>query len=149
MSEDTIISMENSNKQIKDVKVGDLVWSYNFLTNTKELKEVLEVVAPMHDNIVQIGFSNGVVNKNTFDHLYYNSFGEMISYKPEESKKWFSGNVDINEIKIGDKCLGEDGNTLEVISINENINPIQTYTLFVKDNQNFYANGILVYDEQK
>lgn len=149
VSEDTIISMENSNKEIKDVKVGDLVWSYNFLTNTKELKEVLEVVAPIHDNIVEIEFSNGVVNKNTFDHLYYNSFGEMISYKPEQSKKWFSGNVDINEIKIGDKCLGEDGNPLEVISINENINPIQTYTLFVKDNQNFYANGILVYDEQK
>lgn len=149
VSEDTIISMENVNKQIKDVKVGDLVWSYNFLTNVKELKEVLEVVAPIHDDIVEITFSNGVVNKNTFDHLYYNAFGEMVSYKPERSKEWFSGNVNINEIKIGDKCLDEDGNELEVVSINENINPIQTYTLFVKDNQNFYANGVLVYDEQK
>jgi hypothetical protein len=33
VSEDTIISMEDSNKQIKDIQIGDLVWSYNFNTN--------------------------------------------------------------------------------------------------------------------
>jgi hypothetical protein len=151
VSEDTIISMENLDsrfdKSIKDIQKGDLVWSYNFNTNTKELKEVLEIVSPVHDNIVEITFSNGITNKNTFDHLYYNSLGEMISYKPEETQKWFNGIVE--KMQIGDKCLDKNGNVLEIVSINENINPIQTYTLFVKDNKNFYANGVLVYDEQK
>jgi hypothetical protein len=147
VSEDTNISVENGTKQIKDIQIGDLVWSYNFNTNSKELKEVVDIVSPMHDNIVEIGFDNGVVNKNTFDHLYYNSIGEMISYKPEETQKWFKGIVE--KIQIGDKCLNENGDVVEVVSINENVNNIQTYTLFVKDNNNFYANGILVYDEQK
>lgn len=147
VSEDTIISMEHFNKPIKDIQKGDLVWSYNFNTKEKELKEVLEIVAPIHDDIVEITFSNGITNRNTFDHLYYNSLGEMISYQPELTQKWFRGIVE--KIQIGDKCLDESGNIIEIVSINEHISPIQTYTLFVKDNQNFYANGILIYDEPK
>jgi hypothetical protein len=147
VSEDTIISMEHNNKPIKDIQKGDLVWSYNFNTNTKELKEVLEIVSPIHDDIVEITFNNGVTNKNTFDHLYYNSLGEMISYQPELTQKWFRGIVE--KIQVGDKCLDENSNVVEIVSINEHKLPIQTYTLFVKDNQNFYANGILIYDEPK
>ncbi len=71
----------------------------------------------------------------------------MISYKPEKTNRWYNGEVE--EIKVGDKCLDENGNEIEVVSILEELLPTQTYTLFVKDNQNFYANGVLVYDEEK
>ncbi len=147
VDENTIISMEYFNKPIKEVNVGDLVWSYNFESNTKELKEILQIVSPIHDSIVEIKFNNGSVVKSTFDHIYYNAEGKMVSYEPEKTKQWYNGEVE--KIKIGDKCLDEDGNEIEVVSINEHIHPIQTYTLFVKDNQNFYANGVLVYDEEK
>lgn len=147
VDENTIISMEHFNKPIKEVNVGDLVWSYNFESNTKELKEILQIVSPIHDSIVEIKFNNGSVVKSTFDHIYYNAEGKMVSYEPEKTKQWYNGEVE--KIKIGDKCLDEDGNEIEVVSINEHIHPIQTYTLFVKDNQNFYANGVLVYDEEK
>ena len=56
---------------------------------------------------------------------------------------------EVEKIKIGDKCLDENGNEIEVVSIVEEHSSTQTYTLFVKDNQNFYANGVLVYDEEK
>jgi len=147
VDEHTIISTEDINKPIKEINHGDLVWSYNFETNTKELKEVIGIVSPIHDSIVDIQFSNGSVVKSTFDHIYYNAKGKMVSYEPEKTKQWYNGEVE--KIKIGDKCLDENGNEIEVVSIVEEHSSTQTYTLFVKDNQNFYANGVLVYDEQK
>ena len=143
----TKISTKNGDVLIEDVKPYDLVWSYNFHTQTKELKRVSQVVAPMHDDIVEIGFNNGVVNSNTFDHVYYSITGGKLSYSPEKTKLWYNG--DVEQIKIGDTCISENGETVTVTSINENINNRQTYTLFVEGNNNFYANGILVYDEEK
>lgn len=146
-SEDTIISMSNGEKEIKDVQIGDLVWSYDFNTNTKELKKVLEIQSPMHDDIVEIKLSNGVVVKATFDHPFYKSDGTLVSYLPEKTTQWLQGNV--SKIQLNDELLHIDGSNVVVESINENVNSIQTYTLFVEDNKNFFANGVLVYDEQK
>jgi len=143
----TNIATENGDVLIEEIKVGDLVWSYNFETQTKELKKVLQVVAPMHDDIVDVEFSNGRSNKNTFDHPYYTIEGSLSSYLPEKTKEWYNGNV--NQLLVGTTCLDENNNGVEVTSITENLNNIQTYTLFVEDNKNFYANGILVYDEEK
>jgi hypothetical protein len=143
----TNIATENGDVLIEEIKVGDLVWSYNFETQTKELKKVLQVVAPMHDDIVDVQFSNGRSNQNTFDHPYYTIEGSLSSYLPEKTKEWYNG--DVNQLSVGTTCLDENNNGVEVTSITENINNIQTYTLFVEDNKNFYANGILVYDEEK
>jgi hypothetical protein len=143
----TNVATENGDVLIEEIKVGDLVWSYNFETQTKELKKVLQVVAPMHDDIVDVEFSNGRSNKNTFDHPYYTIEGSLSSYLPEKTKEWFNG--DVNQLSVGTTCLDENNNGVEVTSITENLNNIQTYTLFVEDNKNFYANGILVYDEEK
>ena len=143
----TKVSTENGEVLIEDIKVGDLVWSFNFETQIKELKKVLQVVAPMHDDIVDVEFSNGKTNKNTFDHPYYTIEGSLTSYLPEKTKEWYNGNV--SQLSIGTICLDENNNGVDVISITENLDNIQTYTLFVEDNKNFYANGILVYDEEK
>jgi hypothetical protein len=143
----TKIATENGDILIEDVKVGDLVWSFNFETNTKELKKVLQVVAPMHDDIVEVEFSNGVTNKNTFDHPYYTIEGSLSSYLPERTKEWYNG--DVNQLSVGTTCLDENNNGVNVTSITENLNNVQTYTLFVEGNKNFYANGVLVYDEKK
>jgi hypothetical protein len=143
----TNIATENGDVLIEEIKVGDLVWSYNFETQTKELKKVLQVVAPMHDDIVNVTFSNGRSNENTFDHPYYTIEGSLSSYLPERTKEWYNG--DVNQLSVGTTCLDENNNGVEVTSITENLNNIQTYTLFVEDNKNFYANGILVYDEEK
>jgi hypothetical protein len=94
-----------------------------------------------------VEFSNGNSNKNTFDHPYYTIEGSLSSYLPERTKEWYNGNV--NQLSVGTTCLDENNNGVEITSIKENLNNIQTYTLFVEDNKNFYANGILVYDEEK
>lgn len=146
-SEDTLISIDGGEKQIKDIEVGDLVWSYNLDNNTKELKSVLEIQSPMHDDIVEIELSNGVVIKATFDHPFYKADGTMVSYSPEKTTLWLNGVV--SKIQLDDELIHIDGSNVVVKSIKENLNLIQTHTLFVEDNNNFFANGVLVYDEQK
>lgn len=143
----TKIATENGEVSIEDIKLGDLVWSYNFETQTKELKKVLDIVAPIHNDIIEVGFSNGAVNKNTFDHPYYTIEGSLTSYLPEKTKQWYNG--DVNQLSVGTTCIDQNNIGVEVTSITEDLNDIQTYTLFIEDNKNFYANGILVYDEEK
>lgn len=139
--------MDGIDKQIKDVAVGDLVWSFNFSTNQKELNKVLEIISPVLDDIVEIKFKNGVSILSTFDHPYYNVDGNLISYSPEKTMKWYKG--EILKMDTGSVCIDIDGNSIEIESITEIVSPIQTYNLFVENNHNFYANSILVYDEQK
>ena len=61
--------------------------------------------------------------------------------------KWYKG--EILKMDTGSVCIDIDGNSIEIESITEIISPIQTYNLFIENNHNFYANSILVYDEQK
>jgi hypothetical protein len=145
--EDTKISIENGVKNIKDVNIGDLVWSYNFEINQKELKKVTQIVSPMHDNIVHITLSNDTTIVLTTDHPLYTNDGTLVSYNPSETNEWYEdGNV--GALTIGTKLKTIDGD-IEVISIETSNNNIQTYTLFVEDNKNFYANNVLAFDEQK
>ena len=146
-TEDTKVATENGDVLIKDIKVGDMVWSFNFETQIKELKKVLQVVSPIHNDIVEVEFSNGVTNKNTFDHPYYTIEGSLTSYLPEKTMQWYNG--DVAQLAVGTTCVDENNSGVEVTSITENLNDVQTYTLFIEDNKNFYANGILVYDEEK
>jgi hypothetical protein len=146
-TEDTKVATENGDVLIKDIKVGDMVWSFNFETQTKELKKVLQVVSPIHNDIVEVGFSNGVTNKNTFDHPYYTIEGSLTSYLPEKTMQWYKG--DVTQLSVGTTCIDENNSGVEVTSISEDLKDVQTYTLFIEDNKNFYANGILVYDEEK
>lgn len=146
-SETTPISMNGIDKQINEVVVGDLVWSFNFDTNQKELNKVVEIVSPIQDDIVEIKFKNGTSILNTFDHPYYNVDGKLISYSPEKTKEWYKG--EILKMDTDSVCIDINGNKVEIESITEIVSPIQTYNLFVENNHNFYANSILVYDEQK
>jgi hypothetical protein len=145
--DDTIIATEYGDVKIENVKIGDMVWSYNFGKKEKELKKVLQIQNPHHEDIVEVKFSNNVTIKNTFDHPYYNEKGELMSYRPEKTMQWFNGEV--KQLRVGEKCQSVNGEMVTVQSIIKSINNIRTRTLFVEDNNNFYANGILVYDEKK
>lgn len=146
VAEDTTITTHNGGKKIKDIEVGDYVLSYNFETNEQELKEVLQIQSPIHSDIINIRLSNNQMLDATFDHPMFTEDGSLVSYYPERTKEWYSGDVD--KLEVGTILKTIDG-TAEVIQITENIADIQTYTLFVEGNKNFYANGVLIYDEEK
>jgi hypothetical protein len=124
-----------------------MVYSLNFETNEKELKEVYDKVSPVQTDMVEVKLTNGTINLNTTDHPYYNTFGEMVSYRPDLTKKWHFG--DVGQLSVGDILITFDGLTTIVESLTEINVETNTHTIYVKDNHNFYANGVLVYDEKK
>jgi hypothetical protein len=145
--ENTMVAMDGIGKPIKDVQIGDMVYTFNFETGEKELKEVYDKVSPVQDNMIEVKLENGIINLNTTDHPYYNTTGQMISYDPDLTKMWYTGEV--GQLSIGDSLILFDGSTSKIESLNEVNLAINTHTIYVRDNHNFYANGVLVYDEKK
>lgn len=137
-------------KNIEDVVVGDVVISFNEETGKQEDKEVLSLLSPLHDDLVKYTFSNGNVITSTFDHPYYVNGLQLASYRPEWTNERYDELSGVIEIKIGDEVNLEanDGFLACITSIEEQpTEATQTYIFHVKDNMNFYANGILTHNK--
>ena len=142
---------DGSHKPIENVKQGDIVLTYN---TSKELLEkgiVEELSSPIHDNLVEITFSNNNINTNTWDHPYYVKEKGWCSYNPELTFKNYE--LEVNTLKLGDICFVYNAKTnqLEEITI-INLKVIkkrqQTYNLSkVSNNSNFFANSLLVHNK--
>jgi hypothetical protein len=76
-SPDTKIKTENGYKFIKDIQIGDIVYSYNEETKQTELKPVLEVYSykldelPGNQKMLELKFDNGVEIHCTENHEFY------------------------------------------------------------------------------
>jgi hypothetical protein len=145
------IDMEDgSRKSIEDIKVGDMVLTYNLETNKLEAQEVLETSSPIHNDIVHLTFEHAD-NRNTFDHPYYVKGKGWSSYKPALTlERYF---IDVKQLEIGDLVLflNEKGSLIEseLLKIEEEIGYRQTYNLDnVANNNNYFVNGILVHNKR-
>lgn len=139
---------DGSEKNIEDVNVGDVVLSYNEKENKIEPNKVYKTYSPMHDDIVEYIFSNGTKISSTFDHPYYVNGLNLASFKPEWSNNRYNFDKPVQQIKIGDVFNLCDYTFTELIEINvlERKDTI-THIISVENNQNFYANGILVHNK--
>ena len=139
-----------STKNIEDVVVGDVVISFNEETGKQEDKEVLSLLSPLHDDLVKYTLSNGTVITSTFDHPYYVNGLELASYRPEWTNERYEVLSGVIEIKVGDvvNLESNDESSAHIISIEEQpTEATQTYIFHVKDNMNFYVNGILTHNK--
>jgi len=130
---------------IENIKVGDSVLSHN--GEIQEPKEVYELTQPIHNDFVKYTLSNGTTIVSTFDHPYYVNDG-LSSFKPEWTTSRYKLPEVINQIEINDTVFHVDGDELTITNIE--VQPeidTQTYIFSVKDNPNFYANGILVHNK--
>jgi hypothetical protein len=146
---DTQIEMEGTAfKMIQDVVVGDMVVTINETTNEKEIKEVYEVLKPIHDDIVIYTLADGTIIESTFDHPYYVENYNIKSYYPEKTNSVYDIGKPVSKIEIGDAMIKSDGSIVSITNIEEKeTQEIQTYLLRVKDNHNFFANGVLVHNK--
>jgi len=149
-AEGTLITMsDGSEKEIQDVKVGDMVLTYNFKTSKLEPKKVLQKINPIRNEIITIEFDNGVKNTNTTDHPYFVENKKWSSFSPELTFKNYDFTV--NQIEKGDSCfyiLNEKLVKVKIVSFEVTNSSIKTYNLSdVEDNNNFFANGILVHNK--
>ena len=138
----------NTNKPIEQLSKGDSVLSYNFSVNKIETSIVIERSSPIQDSLIEIQLSDGTTNINTFDHPYFVKDKGWCSFKPEDT--YLHYNISTKIINIGDNIIKLDKNSINYIkikSIKRIFNSQKTYNIFVNKNHNYFANGVLVYDE--
>ena len=136
---DTLVTMaDGTYKPIENIEVGDLVFTQN--GNEK----VNEVVSPIHNNIVELSFSNGNSTKNTDDHPYYIIDKGWCSMKPQLSTELYD--VKCQQLVVGDIFIDDEDTQIELLNIEKINGEFKTYT-FSTDSKTYYANKLLVHSE--
>jgi hypothetical protein len=146
----TKISMgDGTEKNIEDIIEGDEVLSLNEETQQNEVKKVIGLKKPIHDDLVTYHFENGTSLTSTFDHPFYVGDLELASFAPFLTNKRYQIGKEVRQIKVGDVVwLSKDGNKSSIKDIIElDAKDTQTYIITVEDNHNFYANNILVHNK--
>lgn len=132
---DTLITTKSGSKYIKDVKTGDLVLSYNEVTNEYEYKDVVEVhknlASSRNEKIYDIELENGKIITITGNHTVFTKRG------------W----IRADNLTLEDDILEiPNENKSNIKAIRESLYNGDTYNLHIKDNHNYFANGILVHN---
>jgi hypothetical protein len=131
-TEDTRVLTTNGYKKISDIKMGEIIYSYNEKEKTIEKDKVIDVRSHCtEEKIAKIYLENGEVIKTTTHHKFY------------LSDNW----VEAKDLKVGDELLNSK---LEKIKIKE-IGVVENYydkvwNLSVKNNHNFFVNDVLVHN---
>ncbi len=146
----TKVTMEDgSEKNIEDIVVGDEVLSFNESTLQTEVKKVIGLKTPIHNDLVKYEFANQTSITSTFDHPFYVGDLELASYTPFLTNKRYELSKEVKQIKAGDMVYLSNGVSKtaikDIIELDEK--DTQTYIITVEDNHNFYANGILVHNK--
>lgn len=137
---DTLISMaDGSEKPIVEIRAGDLILSRDSVTGLNVFATVTNVITRKDRPMYEFRFADGSVLNASEDHPLYTlgkgwaSVGGIGNYKDLGTVK---------TIVVGDRVVGIDGTSTEVLSIK----PIEfSGTVYTLGNTRFYANGILVY----
>jgi hypothetical protein len=145
-----IILNNNDVKSIDKIKQGDRILSVNENTMKIEDDIVKRVDSVKHTDLVHITFSDLTANDNTSDHPYYVKNKGWCSFKPLQTEQKYK--LKAKQLMIGDTCFKyHDKKLIEVRvkNINENIGEVMTYNISrLEKNKSFFANGILVSDEE-
>lgn len=147
---ETLISMaDGTQKQIKDVVVGDKVLSYNTETHKLEITTVETLIHVKRTELVYISFADGSQIKITPDHPMFSERGWIV-YSPEKGQRAYP-DIELQETgtQIGDMIF-----SLSLLFDKEIVNmeyvvceEIDTYTFTTKDNHNYFAQGVLVHNK--
>lgn len=143
-----VLLSKRKTKYIENIKVGDEILNYNVENNTVETEIVEKIVASMHSVINIIEFSNDIKVESTTDHPYFIVGKGWCSVNPKATNENYGLNV--GEIAVGDKCLHFTNDKLAettIIGIDAKVKDSKMYVISGGKNNNFFANGIVVSDE--
>ncbi|MEE9525890.1 MAG: lamin tail domain-containing protein [Candidatus Woesearchaeota archaeon] len=139
-----ILMRDNTEKNIEDVNVGDIVIGFDGNANIPV--EVLELESPVRDHMYTLSFEDNSTLKLTAEHPLYTKDG-WKSISPE-STSYENSQLDVEKLEIGDSVLNSEGKYVTITNIDFEKTVIQTYNLkSVSDNNNFYANGFLAHNK--
>jgi hypothetical protein len=134
-TEGTLVHTNNGMVPIQDVKIGDLVLSYNEVKGVEEYKEVVHLVTgdSVH-KVVIVELATGELIEATAKHPFYVE-GEWI---------------DADSLLVGEKLFDGDG-YVSIKSIEFYEKNLKVYNFTVSDNHNYFVgnDGVLVHNTNK
>jgi PKD repeat protein len=125
----TLIQLPSGIKSIEDIKVGDVVTSFDLKTNS--IKESNVTRLTVHDDFSYM-IINGII-KTTSNHPFYSD------------GNW----TEAGNLSVGDKILHVDGleHTIETIELSDELATV--YNFEVEGTHNYFAEGYLVHNIEK
>lgn len=136
---------DKTQKNVEDIKIGDIVLSYNFNSNTVEKQKVRGVGTKKIDTTVKYTFDDDEILESTLDHPMYSQQIGWVSQNPQYTFTVYGLNT--KHAEVGVKILKEDGTessikSVEIISGNSTVFNVKV----VENNHNFFANNRLVHN---
>lgn len=136
---------DKTQKNIENIKIGDVVLSYNFNSNTVEKQKVRGIGAKKIDTTVKYTFEDGEILESTLDHPMYSQQIGWVSQNPQYTFTVYGLNT--KQAEVGVKILKDDGTeslikSVEIISENTTVFNVKV----VENNHNFFANNRLVHN---
>lgn len=130
----TQVWVENDElKNIEEIKVGDLVYSYDFEKHLIDLKSVLATKQNIVKGLVTIKLNNNSIT-STSEHPFY-----------VKDKGWTAA----NKLKNGDLLQTIKGKLMPIENIEISNNEEKVYNLQINKNSNYYVSksGVLVHND--
>jgi RHS repeat-associated protein len=118
----TLVSTNNGLIPIEEIRIGDMVWSYNESEHEIELKKVVTLSTNEASSILDIKVDNEIIQCTPNHPFYVNG-------------KW----VEAGHLKIGDKLFLIDGSEVTIQSVILRNNSAKVYNFEVEDNHNYYV----------
>jgi hypothetical protein len=124
---ETLVKTDDGHKQIRDIKVGDKVYSEDVETGEKGYKTVKQIFINDASELLHISVKDTEI-KTTFPHPFY-----------VVGKGW----VEAKDLKVGDILKLANGETTEVkaLKVEELDTPMKVYNFEVEDWHTYYVSG--------
>ena len=134
---DTLVAVENGQKRIDEIEIGDKVWAYDVETGETELKAVTKVYVHSVDEILHLYTDEDTIDATT-NHPFY-VIGE--------------GWVAAGDLEVGDEVYNLDGTVSVVIGseVEKLDEPVLVYNLEVENFHSYFVGcvPILVHNYKK
>lgn len=142
----TKIAISDTNyKNVEDIKIGDLVLSYNFNSSTLEEQKVKGIGSKLVDKIVKYTFDDNTILKSTLDHPLYSPQKGWISMDSNYTTNVYG--LETKDAEVGLKILKKDATESVINSIEILTEPTIVYNVkTVENTHNFFANNLLVHN---
>ncbi|WP_024771412.1 polymorphic toxin-type HINT domain-containing protein [Aquimarina macrocephali] len=130
-TEGTQVYTEDGYKNIEDIKVGDLVWAYDYKTEDLELKKVIDTYSRDFEQIYKIHFGDEIIEA-THEHPFF------------IGGKWLK----VDELEEGNLLTLYDGSTSVINKIELVEGEFKVHNFTVEDYHTYYVSkqNVLVHN---
>ena len=134
-------------KEAKDVKIGDILQTYNEDIKIFEPNKVLNVFKNRKDDIIKVSFEDDSYIELTSGHPFLTERGWASYDNAKTRKENLYNGAELYQLEVGDKCLTQDGTYLEITNIEyENLGIVDVYDYTIENAHTFIGGGKILHN---